>query len=47
LPNDSPANGLDYPMLKPAELNNVSKLAVLVLSDTNGAIVKEVSPPGK
>lgn len=45
--NDMPANGLDYPMLKPAELNNVSKLAVLVLSDTHGATVKEVDPPGR
>lgn len=44
---DMPANGLDYPMLKPAELNNVSKLAVLVLSDTHGATVKEVNPPGQ
>ncbi|MBL9181794.1 MAG: hypothetical protein JNN17_06615 [Verrucomicrobiaceae bacterium] len=44
---DMPANGLDYPMLKPAELNNVSKLAILVLSDTHGATVKEVDPPGR
>ncbi|MFM2167341.1 MAG: hypothetical protein RIS79_1712 [Verrucomicrobiota bacterium] len=44
---DMPANGLDYPMLKPAELKNVSKLAVLVLSDTHGATVKEVDPPGR
>jgi hypothetical protein len=44
---DQPANGLDYQMLKPAELNNVSKLAVLVLSDTHGATVKEVDPPGR
>lgn len=44
---DMPANGLDYPMLKPAELNNVSKLAVLILSETHGATVKEVDPPGR
>ncbi len=44
---DMPANGLDYPMLKPAELNNVSKLAVLVLSETHGATVKEVNAPGR
>ena len=44
---DMPANGLDYPMLKPAELNKVAKLAVLVLSDTHGATVKEVNPPGQ
>ena len=44
---DRPANGLDYPMLKPAELNNVSKLSILVLSDTHGATVKEVDPPAR
>lgn len=40
-----PANGLDYQMLKPAELSQVQKLALLVLSDTNGAMVKEINPP--
>ncbi|MDH4451579.1 MAG: hypothetical protein QE570_00170 [Verrucomicrobiota bacterium] len=44
---EMPANGLDYPMLKPAEFNNVSKLAVLVLSETHGATVKEVNAPGR
>jgi hypothetical protein len=43
----APANGLDYQMLKPAELNNVEKLSLLILSDTHGATVKEVSPPGR
>lgn len=42
----APANGLDYQMLKPAELDDVEKMAILVLSDTNGARVKEVTPPG-
>ncbi len=41
----APANGLDYQMLKPAELNSVEKLAILLLSDTNGAAVREVNPP--
>jgi hypothetical protein len=41
------ANGLDYQMLKPSELKNVEKLAILVLSDTHGATVKEVNPPGR
>jgi hypothetical protein len=41
----APANGLDYQMLKPAELNNVDKLAILLLSDTNGTAVREVTPP--
>ena len=41
----APANGLDYQMLKPAELNKVEKLAILLISDTNGAAVREVNPP--
>ena len=41
----APANGLDYQMLKPAELNQVDKLAILILSDTNGALTREVNPP--
>jgi len=44
---DTPANGLDYQMLKPGELGNVEKLAILVLSDANGAEVKEVAPPSE
>ncbi|MCE2694245.1 MAG: hypothetical protein LW645_08265 [Verrucomicrobiaceae bacterium] len=44
---EMPANGLDYPMLQPTEFNNVSKLAVLVLSETHGATVKEVNAPGR
>ena len=40
-----PANGLDYQMLKPAELGNVERLAVLILSDTHGAATREVTPP--
>ena len=43
----APANGLDYQMLKPGELNHVEKLALLILSDTHGATVKEVKPPGR
>lgn len=41
----APANGLDYQMLKPAELDDVEKMAILVLSETHGASVKEVTPP--
>ena len=41
----APKNGLDYQMLKPAELNEVEKLAILILSDTNGATTREVNPP--
>ena len=40
-----PADSLDYQMLKPAELNEVEKLAILVLSESNGAMTREVKPP--
>lgn len=40
-----PRNGLDYQMLKPAELGAVEKLAILILSDTHGAATREVNPP--
>ena len=43
-PQPSPANGLDYQMLKPAELNEIVKLAILILSDSNGAITREIAP---
>jgi hypothetical protein len=43
----APGNGLDYQMLKPAELAAVEKFAILVLSDTNGAATREVAPPGE
>lgn len=42
-----PANGLDHQMLKPTELNNVAKLSLLILSDTHGALTREVDPPGR
>jgi len=37
--------GLDTQMLQPSELDQVTRLSILVLSDTNGALVKEVAPP--
>jgi hypothetical protein len=43
----SSTGGLDYQMLRPDELNTVEKLAVLVLSEANGALVREVAPPSQ
>jgi hypothetical protein len=43
----APQNGLDYQMLKPAELPEIEKFAILILSDTNGAITREVAPPSE
>lgn len=45
LPSESTQGSLDTQMLKPGELDQVDRLAFLVLSDQNGALVKEVSPP--
>ena len=42
-----PQNGLDYQMLKPAELPEIEKFAILILSDSNGAATREVAPPSE
>jgi hypothetical protein len=39
--------GIDHEMLAPSELNQVAKLAILVLSESNGAMVREVNPPSQ
>ncbi len=46
-PQPRPIDGksLDYQMLRPNELNEVAKIAILVLSETHGAAVKEIDPP--
>ncbi len=44
---DTPANGLDYQSLRPGELDSIQKLSVLVLSDSHGAYVRELKPPGE
>ena len=41
------ASGLDYPMLAPQELNEVDRLAILILSEAHGAMVREVGPPSQ
>lgn len=40
-------SGLDYQMLAPSELNEVDRIAILILSDAHGATVREVSPPSR
>ncbi len=42
-----PSNGLDYQMLKPAELPEIEKFSILILSDTHGAATREVAPPSE
>jgi hypothetical protein len=44
-PSPSPSGRLDYQMLQPKELSQVAKLAMLVLSETDGAAVREINPP--
>ena len=46
-PVAAPQNGLDYQMLKPAELPEIDKFAILILSDSNGAATREVAPPSE
>ena len=33
--------------LKPAELPEIDKFAILILSDSNGAATREVAPPSE
>ncbi len=42
-----PASGFDYKMLLPGESGEVERLSILILSDTNGALVKEANPPSE
>jgi hypothetical protein len=35
----------DYASLNTDEINNVEKFSILVMSDSNGAVVKEATPP--
>lgn len=41
----SAATGLDTPMLRPAELGEVERLSMLIVSETNGTVLREVSAP--
>jgi hypothetical protein len=43
----APPSGLDYQMLKPAELPDIDKFAILILSASNGATTREVAPPSE
>jgi hypothetical protein len=41
----APGGSLDTQMLRPGELDSVARLSILVLSEANGALVREVAPP--
>ena len=46
IPTPRPIDGKsDFQMLRPNELGEVEKIAILVLSETHGAAVREVGPP--
>jgi hypothetical protein len=47
LPVDGGGGGFDYQMLAPQELDQVDRMAILILSDTHGALTREVAPPAK
>jgi hypothetical protein len=38
---------LDTQMLRPGELDQVDRLSLLVLSESNGALVREIAPPAQ
>ena len=44
---DGSAENLGYQMLQPQELGEVEKLAILILSEAHGALVREVNPPSQ
>jgi len=44
---DGNAENLSYQMLQPQELGEVEKLAILILSDAHGALVREANPPSQ
>ncbi len=46
-PREAATAGLNFQMLRPSELKDVEKLAILVLSESNGALVREVAPPSE
>ena len=39
--------GINHQMLAPQEISEVEKLAILILSDTHGALVREAAPPNE
>ena len=43
----APGDGMNYQMLAPAELNQVDRFAILLLSETHGADVREAAPPAQ
>jgi len=44
---DGGGGNLSYQMLQPQELGEVEKLAILILSDAHGALVREADPPSQ
>lgn len=47
MPRGGSADAMTHQMLAPQELGAVEKLAILVLSDTNGAAMREAAPPSE
>jgi hypothetical protein len=47
VPGNAPSGSLDTQMLKPGELDQIERLSLLVLSEKDGALVREVAPPAQ
>ena len=47
VPGNAPSGSLDTQMLKPGELDQVERLSLLVMSEKDGALVREVAPPAQ
>jgi autotransporter-associated beta strand protein len=45
--NPSGGENMNYQMLRPDELSSVEKLAILIMSEADGALVREVNPPSE
>jgi hypothetical protein len=46
-PHDAGGGGMNYQMLSPAELTQVDRFAILLLSEAHGADVREAAPPAQ
>ena len=45
--HSSGGENMNYQMLRPDELSSVEKLAILIMSEADGALVREVNPPSE
>jgi hypothetical protein len=46
-PSDASSDNITHQMLSPSELGEVSRLAILIISDAHGTVVRETNPPAE